>query len=111
MLNFSRSAARSSHGSIVTPGAVSDIEKLPYGARWIPEHVQAHLQQRRRGGVELRDVEPLLDRRPHESCRAEAHAAFELATRLILPEVARLRVRLPEGFEHRAHRVEGLCGH
>src|SRR6516165_11224361 len=100
MLNFSSSATRSSHGSVVAPGASSDIEKLSYSARGIFEHVQAHLQQRRRGGIQLRDVEPLLDRRPHESCRAETHAAFELATRLILPEVARLRIRLPEGFEH-----------
>src|SRR5262245_12884605 len=111
MVNFSSSAARSSHGSVVAPGAASDIEKLPYGARGILEHVQAHLQQRGRGGIELRDVAPLLDRRPHESCRAEAHAAFELTTRLILPEAARLRIRLPEEFEHRAHRFERLCGH
>src|SRR5262245_24705672 len=67
IVNWPSAAAMSSRGSAPASCAASDTEQLPHRAPRILEDVQAHLQQRRGGRIELRDVEALLDRRPDEA--------------------------------------------
>ena len=55
------------------------IEEILDRAGRIFQHIETNLQKRGGGGIDLRDIHALLDRRPHEPCGAKAHAALKFA--------------------------------
>src|SRR6202023_829623 len=99
-----KAAASSAASSASMPGTASDIEQIPHGLRRVLENVEAHLQQRQSGHIEMAHVKALLDRRPDEPRRAEPHAAFERRPALGRAKAAGARVSLEKGAQYAPHR-------
>ena len=87
------------------------IEEIPHRSRRILQHIETDLQKCRGGGIDLRNIQALLDGGPGQSRGAKPHAALELAALLRIVEAACRSIASPEFLQHRTHRFERLRGH